>query len=159
MIRVFNRHGNRENKNKARLKFVMRERGFDWLRDAIEEEYQRHSGATAASRCRRKSPRASVVFSRSHHRKGAGELLPVFEPASPEFREWRETNVRAAEAGRLRRSSRSTVPQGNLTGEQMRGLARLREQAGDGSLRFTMNQNVVLAWVPAGALSSAFTAR
>src|SRR5882724_2227364 len=40
VIRVFNRHGNRGNKNKARLKFVMRERGFDWLRDAIEEEYR-----------------------------------------------------------------------------------------------------------------------
>src|SRR6202020_2426333 len=47
VIRIFNRHGNRGNKNKARLKFVMRERGFDWLRDAIEEEYQeivRHGG-------------------------------------------------------------------------------------------------------------------
>src|SRR5271163_3599668 len=31
VIRIFNRHGNRGNKNKARLKFVMRERGFDWL--------------------------------------------------------------------------------------------------------------------------------
>jgi sulfite reductase beta subunit-like hemoprotein len=40
VIRIFNRHGNRGNKNKARLKFVMRERGFDWLRDAVEEEYQ-----------------------------------------------------------------------------------------------------------------------
>src|SRR5277367_1357687 len=40
VIRVFNRHGNRGNKNKARLKFVLRERGFDWLRDAIEEEYR-----------------------------------------------------------------------------------------------------------------------
>src|SRR6202050_5106354 len=38
VIRIFNRHGNRGNKNKARLKFVMRERGFDWLRDAIAEE-------------------------------------------------------------------------------------------------------------------------
>src|SRR5215472_8276246 len=40
VIRIFNVHGNRGNKNKARLKFVMRERGFDWLRDAIEEQYQ-----------------------------------------------------------------------------------------------------------------------
>src|SRR5258708_36485841 len=40
VIRVFNVHGNRNNKNKARLKFVMRERGFEWLRDTIEEQYQ-----------------------------------------------------------------------------------------------------------------------
>ena len=40
VIRVFNEHGNRKNKNTARLKFVMRTRGFDWLRDTIEEQYQ-----------------------------------------------------------------------------------------------------------------------
>src|SRR6266404_1719856 len=40
VIRVFNVHGNRGNKNKARLKFVLRERGFEWLRDTIEEQYQ-----------------------------------------------------------------------------------------------------------------------
>ncbi|HLW77145.1 MAG TPA: nitrite/sulfite reductase, partial [Bryobacteraceae bacterium] len=40
VIRVFSRHGNRANKNKARLKFVMRERGFEWLRDAIADEYR-----------------------------------------------------------------------------------------------------------------------
>src|SRR5437016_7364247 len=40
VLRVFNVHGNRGNKNKARLKFVLRERGFDWLRDTIEENYQ-----------------------------------------------------------------------------------------------------------------------
>src|ERR1700688_2967682 len=40
VIRVFNVHGNRKDKNKARLKFVMRARGFEWLRDTIEEQYQ-----------------------------------------------------------------------------------------------------------------------
>ena len=41
VIRVFNRpRQSQGNKNKARLKFVLRERGFDWLRDAIEEQYQ-----------------------------------------------------------------------------------------------------------------------
>ncbi len=39
VLRVFNKYGNRQNKNKARLKFVMRERGIVWLREAIEKEY------------------------------------------------------------------------------------------------------------------------
>jgi len=50
------------------------------------------------------------------------------------------------------------LPQGNLTGDQMRGLARLSEQTGDGSLRFTMNQNAVLAYVPLNALKRAYGA-
>ncbi len=40
VIRVFNKYGNRKNKNKARLKFVVRERGFDWVKEQIEKEYQ-----------------------------------------------------------------------------------------------------------------------
>ena len=38
----------------------------------------------------------------------------------------------------------------------MRGLADISEQAGDGSLRFSMNQNVMLAYVPAGALKRVY---
>src|SRR5215471_2145751 len=38
VLRVFNQYGNRKNKNKARLKFVMRERGFEWLKEQIEKE-------------------------------------------------------------------------------------------------------------------------
>ena len=40
----------------------------------------------------------------------------------------------------------------------MRGLADLSEQAGDGSLRFTMNQNVVLAYVPDGVVKRVYGA-
>ncbi|MGA2882916.1 MAG: nitrite/sulfite reductase, partial [Bryobacteraceae bacterium] len=32
VLRLFNTHGNRKNKNKARLKFVVRERGWEWVK-------------------------------------------------------------------------------------------------------------------------------
>ena len=44
VIRVFNQYGNRKNKNMARLKFVMRERGFEWVQEQIEKEYAGHPG-------------------------------------------------------------------------------------------------------------------
>src|ERR1700682_2036172 len=37
ILRLFNTHGNRKNKNKARLKFVVRERGWDWVKEEIEK--------------------------------------------------------------------------------------------------------------------------
>src|SRR6185369_14628574 len=40
VMRVFNRYGNRKNKNLARMKFVLRERGLPWLKEQIEKEYQ-----------------------------------------------------------------------------------------------------------------------
>src|SRR5271155_1662300 len=137
VIRIFNRHGNRGNKNKARLKFVMRERGFDWLRDAIEEEYQDillHGGIPMPEEV----PESFGGFQPVPPPKGSGDLLPVFERESEKLHAWRETNVRPQKQAGYSIVT-VTVPQGNLTGEQMHGLADLSEQAGDGSLRFSMN--------------------
>src|SRR5580704_17189378 len=119
VIRIFNRHGNRGNKNKARLKFVMRERGFDWLRDAIEEEYQEivlHGGIAM----RAEVPDGFGGFQPHPPPKGTGALLPVLETESPEFVErfgaWRETNVQPQkQAGYVIVTVKS--PQGNLTGD------------------------------------------
>src|SRR5205085_1599006 len=33
VLRVFNEYGNRKNRNKARFKFVVRERGFEWVKE------------------------------------------------------------------------------------------------------------------------------
>ena len=156
VIRVFNRHGNRNNKNKARLKFVLRERGFDWLKDAIDEEYAdilANGGISMPAQV----PEWFGGFQPVPPPRGSGDLLPVFEPSSEAYRAWRETNTQPQkQAGYTIVTVR--VPQGNLTGDHMRGLADLSEQAGDGSLRFTMNQNVVLAYVPNGAVKRVYSA-
>jgi len=156
VIRVFNRHGNRNNKNKARLKFVLRERGFDWLKDAIDEEYAdilANGGISMPVQV----PEWFGGFQPVPPPRGSGDLLPVFEPSSEAYRAWRETNTQPQkQAGYTIVTVR--VPQGNLTGDHMRGLADLSEQAGDGSLRFTMNQNVVLAYVPNGAVKRVYSA-
>jgi sulfite reductase beta subunit-like hemoprotein len=149
VIRVFNVHGNRKNKNMARLKFVMRSRGFEWLRDAIEEQYQ-DILANGGIAMPDEVPENFGGFQSQPPPPGTGQLLPMYDP-SPEFQEWQKTNVRGQkQPGYAIVTAR--VNQGNLTGDQMRGLASLSQQAGDGLLRFTMNQNVILAWVPVGAL-------
>jgi sulfite reductase beta subunit-like hemoprotein len=156
VLRVFNTHGNRKNKNKARLKFVMRERGFDWLRDAVEEQYQeilQHGGIATPVEV----PESFGGFLPERPPLGSGELLPVYEPGSPAYAEWRKTNVRPQKQNGYHILT-VTTPQGNLTGEQMRGLADIADQAGDGFLRFSMNQNVMFGWVPEGALKRVYGA-
>jgi len=153
VIRVFNVHGNRKNKNMARLKFVMRGRGFEWLRDAIEEQYQ-DILANGGIAMPEEVPENFGGFQSQPPPRGTGQFLPMYD-ASPEFQEWQKTNVQGQkQPGYAIVTAR--VNQGNLTGDQMRGLASLSEQAGDGLLRFTMNQNVVLAWIPVGALSRVY---
>ncbi len=156
VIRVFNVHGNRKNKNKARLKFVLRERGFEWLRDTIEEQYQdilKNGGIAMPDQV----PENFGGFKALRPPLASGELLPVWEPSSTAFAEWRKTNVRPQKQKGYSIVT-VTTPQGNLTGDQMRGLADIADQAGDGFLRFSMIQNVIFGWVPDGALKRVYGA-
>ena len=75
VIRVFNKYGNRKNKNKARLKFVVRERGFDWVREQIEKEYQDILANGGIPTARSWFRKVLVVFNQYHHRSGTATLL------------------------------------------------------------------------------------
>jgi sulfite reductase beta subunit-like hemoprotein len=149
VIRLFSKHGNRQNKNKARLKFVLRERGFDWVQEQIEKEY--HDILTNGG-----IPTPDVVpdgfggFQSSPPPLGSGDLLPVLGPngrAHPEYERWLETNIRSQKQSGYAIIT-VKVAQGNLTGNQMRALANISRQAGDGLIRVTVDQNVVLAYIP-----------
>src|SRR5258708_37236945 len=80
VIRVFNVHGNRGNKNKARLKFGLRERGFDWLRDTIEEQYQ-DILANGGIAMPDEVPDLVGGFQPVQPPKGTGGLLPLLQPS------------------------------------------------------------------------------
>jgi sulfite reductase beta subunit-like hemoprotein len=64
---------------------------------------------------------------------------------------WLETNV-----VEQRQTGYATVAvkvdQGNLTSAQMRGVASLSRDAGDGLVRVTVDQNLLLAYIPLGKL-------
>jgi len=158
VLRVFNKYGNRGNKNKARFKFIIRERGWDWTKEEIEKEYEtilRDGGiATPES-----VPDGFGGFQSTPPPLGNGELLPVLGPArvDAEYDRWMETNVREQkQTGYGIVTVR--VPNGNLTGDQMRGLARIAENAGDGLLRVTIEQNIVLGFIPLHNLKRVYAA-
>jgi sulfite reductase beta subunit-like hemoprotein len=133
----------------------MRERGFDWLRDAIEEQY-REIVANGGIPMPAEVPENFGGFVSTAPPKGTGEVLPM-APVSPEFAAWKQTNAKPQkQAGYSIVTVK--ISNGNLTGSQMRDLAALTENAADGFLRVTMAQNVALAWVPVGALERVYTA-
>ena len=158
VIRIFAQYGNRANKNKARLKFVLRERGFDWLKEAIEREYQ-DILANGGILMPDEIPEGFGGFQSTEPALGSGALLPVLETHAPDaaFDAWLETNVEEQrQPGYSIVTAR--IPQGNLTADQLRALASLSEDAGDGLIRFTMTQNVVLGYVPVANLRRVFAA-
>jgi sulfite reductase beta subunit-like hemoprotein len=148
VIRLFNRHGNRANKNTARLKFVLRDRGFDWVKETIEREYREilTNGGIPAPEI---IPDGFGGFRVEAPPLGQGELLPVLGPlrVDPDYDRWLETNVSEQKhAGYGIVNVR--VDQGNLKSSQMHALAQISETAGDGLLRISIDQNILLAWIP-----------
>jgi len=159
VIRVFNKHGNRKNKNMARLKFVVRARGFDWVREQIEKEYADilASGGIPTPEV---IPDGFGGFQSTPPPLGTGELLPVIAQnghSDPQYEKWLETNVSEQKQHGYAIVT-VKVAQGNLSGKQMHALARIARDAGDGLLRVTVDQNLVLAYMPLRSLPRVYAA-
>ncbi len=159
VIRVFNQYGNRKDRNKARLKFVMRERGFEWLKDQIEKAYQdilANGGIPNPDLV----PEGFGGFQSNPAPLGTGALLPVVNTPStgnPAYDRWLETNVKQQkQTGYAAVVVR--VEQGNLTADQFRGIARLASDAGDGLVRVMIEQNLMLAYIPLARLPRVYAA-
>ena len=159
VIRLFNKNGNRQNKNKARLKFVLRERGWEWVRNEIEKEFADilANGGIATPEL---VPEGFGGFQSNPQPLGQGALLPVVSTngtGHAEYDRWHKSNVRdQRQAGYAMVTVR--VDQGNLTSDQMRGVARIASDAGDGLVRVTIDQNLLLGFIPLGRLRGVYTA-
>ena len=159
VIRVFNQYGNRKNKNMARMKFVMRERGFEWLREQIEKEYQ-DILANGGLAWPAQVPEGFGGYQSNPQPLGDGALLPVLNPrqsGDPAYDAWLETNV-----VEQRQSGYAAVivclDQGNITADQLRVVARIASTAGDGLVRVAVDQNLVLGFVPLARLPQVYAA-
>ena len=153
VIRVFNQHGNRRNKNMARLKFLIRDRGFDWLREQIEKEFA-NILANGGIAWPETVPEGFGGYQSQPQPLGDGALLPVVN--GPRDAAWR-SNVRAQKQTGYAAVT-VKVEQGNLTGDQLRALALLATTAGDGLVRVTIEQNLVLAFIPLARLDAVHAA-
>jgi sulfite reductase beta subunit-like hemoprotein len=159
VIRLFNKNGNRQNKNKARLKFVLRERGWEWVRNEIEKEYADilENGGIATPEL---VPEGFGGFQSIPQPLGQGALLPVVSTngtGHAEYDRWHKSNVREQrQTGYAMVTVR--VDQGNLTSDQMRGVARVASDAGDGLVRVTIDQNLLLGFIPLGRLRGVYMA-
>jgi sulfite reductase beta subunit-like hemoprotein len=159
VLRVFNRYGNRKNKSTARLKFVLRERGLAWLKEEIEKEYQNilTNGGIAWPEM---VPEGFGAYQSNPQPLGYGSLLPVLNPhhsGDAAYEAWFSTNVQEQrQTGYAAVTVK--VDQGNLSGDQLRGVARIAATAGDGLVRVVLNQNLLLAFIPLGRLPHVYAA-
>ncbi len=159
VIRVFNRYGNRKNKNTARMKFVVRDRGFAWVKEEIEKEYQdilTNGGIAWPAMV----PEGFGGYQAHPQPLGDGALLPVLNPhhsGDAAYEAWLTTNVQEQKQTGYAAVT-VKVDQGNLSSDQFRGVARIAATAGDGLVRIVINQNLLLAYIPLGRLPQVYAA-
>lgn len=135
ILRVFDRLGNRQNKARARLKFLVKDLGIEEFRRLVFEERAQVAAENLPD------------LSEESERAPAANALSLATPSPQEgFADWRTTNVVAQkQAGWY--AAYVKVPAGNLTANQFRGLAALLRQFPTVELRTTSNQNLALRWV------------
>jgi len=152
-MRVYNRFGRRDNKYKARIKILVRETGIEDFTRLVEDEFAALDPSDiavgAAERARIATYFASPTFETG--------IKPLDMESQPEaFRKWVDTNVVAHAAPgyaivNISLKDPERAP-GDVTTEQMRAVADLADAHSFGELRFTHQQNMVLAHVRQDAL-------
>lgn len=154
VIRVFGKYGNRKNKHKARLKFIVRERTWDWFKDQVETEYA-DILAKGGIEAPQAVPEGFGAYSKSPRPLGREPLLPVLPDLAPDYERWLRTNVQPQrQAGNVILTVK--VPQGNMTSAQMRAVAGIARSAGDGLIRITIEQNLSIAWIQQNRLQEIY---
>jgi sulfite reductase beta subunit-like hemoprotein len=167
---VFKEHGDYEHRQRNRMKFMIKQLGWDrfiaeyqkalaWCQgdgnvpllqvDAPEMEAPPDWERAAA-------PSPSLIVSRVSSAPPIGPgitptLVPIFIAGDDAYNRWRQTNVRPQKQfGYV--TATVTVPLGDLTSEQMRVISELARAYGDGAIRVTVDQNLAIRWVPIGEL-------
>jgi sulfite reductase beta subunit-like hemoprotein len=84
--------------------------------------------------------------------KGPGIMpvvIPVLNSRDEDYSRWRASNVRTQKQFGYA-IVEATVPLGDMTSAQMRVIGDLAKAHGDGTVRVTMDQNLVFRWVKSG---------
>ena len=159
ILRVYNLHGRRDNKYKARIKILVHETGLDEIKAMIEEAFieqkAKFKGAPEGLMEKLEAAFAPPVFNNTQSL--------VFEQAAsndPVFASFVETNVTEHKNPAYGIVSISLKPvggtPGDATSEQMRLMADLSEKYGHDELRISHEQNVILPHVRKADIPAVF---
>jgi len=168
VLRVFQRYGDYEHKQRNRLKFLVKSMGWEAWQAAFQKELDqlRAAGGAQLPFDPENPPEAQPPVERAEAPsiaeitalvtatpvRGPG-IVPVVEvrDGGPgrERTEWLRTNLRPQKQGEYSQVTVS-LELGDITSGQMRALAVLARAYADGTVRVTVDQNLVMRWVKSG---------
>lgn len=147
ILAIFNAMGNRENRNKARMKYVLWKLGADEFRRRVFEERDRilESGRTF--------PQPETEQENS--RPSVDSDFPPEVSDDTEFDRWRTSNVfQQKQAGYNLVCVNPTI--GDMTVDQLLALSRIVNEYSLGEARTTAQQDIVLRWIRASDIQSVY---
>ncbi len=173
LVGVFHARGDRQHRQRNRMKFLIRELGFDAFRAAFEAQLQALRAGAAPRlpfdpeqppvapvpvRARARAPEPAEIARRvaAASLRGPG-IVPAPRPelglGAAERARFLAANVRAQRQAGYACVSVS-VPLGDLSGAQLRVLGELGEAYADGTLRTGVDQNVFFRFVAVGDVAA-----
>jgi sulfite reductase (NADPH) hemoprotein beta-component len=152
ILRVYNRHGRRDNKYKARIKILVKELTPAAFRDEVEREWRALAEGPGTL-----APEDVAAFAR-RFAEPRYEPLPADAPKVellrrniPAFDRWHARNVaphrQPGYCAVTLSLKRTGVPPGDASAEDMEAIAHLAERYSLGEIRVTHEQNLVLPHV------------
>jgi sulfite reductase (NADPH) hemoprotein beta-component len=148
ILRVYNREGRRDNLYKARIKILVKAKGVEAFRADVEQEWAQISQTALHLEA------AEIDRMRAYFRPLPYEALPDIDVTAGReaaFVAWYQHNTRAHKASGYRAVVVSLktpgIAPGDMTAEQMDGLADLADRISSGEVRSTHDQNLVLGEV------------
>ncbi len=142
VVRVFDQYGERKNRAKARLKFLLKDLGLEGFKALVEQQ-------------RLALPQQELTIEHGHY-PGAvpSETAPPIPVIADQaaYEAWQATNVLPQKQEGFKAIG-VRVFLGNFSTNQARRLADLAERHGAGELRFSLRQNLLIpyvreAWLP-----------
>lgn len=150
ILRVYNRHGRRDNKYKARIKILVKALGIDAFAREVEQEWQHIKDGPAQ------------LTAEEFQRVAAGFAAPAYQnlddadlefgtqlSLNPAFARWASRSVQPHKVPGyasvvLSTKPGPTSPPGDLTAAQMQAVADWSEQFGFAEIRVAHEQNLIL---------------
>ena len=156
-LRVYNRHGRRDNKFKARIKILVHELGAAEYTRQVEEEFA-HLLTLGIEPPAAELARIAAMF--DEPLEPAESAAP--DRSDPDFALWMDRNTHPHKLPGYISAVISLKPVGGIPGDatadQMRLIADLAERYGNGELRVTHTQNIVLPHVRQAELHGLWSA-
>ncbi|GAB3276020.1 nitrite/sulfite reductase [Parahaliea aestuarii] len=152
ILRVYNQHGRRDNKFKARIKILVKAMGIEAFREAVAKEWAPIKDGPSTL-TEEEISRASSFFTDPDYEQfdeaAAAAALAGQAAADPIFGNWVKRNtvshrVPGYQAVTISLKMTGHAP-GDITDRQLELLAELADQFSFGEIRTTHQQNMVLA--------------